>query len=212
MSNPEHDEAEAHREPRPVPSELIWGNYRLQLPSEGVGTLFRRRYSILIDQPRMSDKELMDKVKAVLPELSPRALAKFEKVKGDPAVMQLGDEYDIAILGPWNGGVRVTETTDTSFTFVTLEGHPEAGQITFALSRQDAPPGMLRFEINSWARSRDMLVSLTYEHIGIGKQVQKNVWVSFCENVAEASGGVPSGEVKVTTEERDSEGKIIPLV
>lgn len=210
MNKPDHEEA--HREPRPVPSELIWGDYRLQLPSDGVGTLFRRRYSILINQPRIGDRELMDKIKADFHELSPSLLADFKKVKGDPTQMQLGDEYDIAMLGPWNGGVRVTENTDTSFTFVTLEGHPEAGQITFALSRQDVPPGMLRFEINSWARSRDMIVSLAYEHIGIGKEVQKNVWVTFCENVAEASGGVPAGEAEVSTEERDSEGKIIPLV
>lgn len=202
-----------HRRPRPVPKALLWGKYQLQLPSEGVGTLFHRRYSLLIDQPRMSERELMDHIKAELSALSPRPLADFKKVSGDPDVMQLGDEYDIEILGPWNGGVRVTEVTNNSFTFVTLEGHPEAGQITFALTSEVTHPNTVRFEINSWARSRDMVVSLTYEHMGgIGKEIQKNAWVSFCENVAAASGGSPAGEVEVITEERDSSGKVVPLV
>jgi hypothetical protein len=201
-----------HRDPRPVPAELLWGEHQLQLPSDGVGTLFHRRYSILIDQPRLGDRELMEHIKAELPALSPRILADFTKISGDPQRMQLGDEYDIKILGPWNGGVRVTEVTDTSFTFVTLEGHPEAGQITFALARPPARPDAVRFEINSWARSRDMLVSMTYEYMGVGKEVQKNVWVSFCENVAAASGGVAASEVEVITEERDSSGKVVPLV
>lgn len=201
----------AHRRPRPVPRELLWGEHRLQLPGDGVGTLFHRRYSVLIKRPCKGDRELMDQIKADLRELSPKALADFHKVRGDAAIMAVGDEYEIVILGPWNGNVRVTEVTPTSFTFVTLEGHPEAGQITFALDRSDMRPSCVRFEINSWARSRDMLVSLGYEHAGIGKEIQKNAWVSFCQAVVAASGGEADGNIEVVTEERTAGGEVIPL-
>ena len=201
----------AHRRPRPIPRELLWGEHRLQLPGDGVGTLFHRRYSVLVKNPALGDRELMDHVKADLRQLSPKHLADFRKVRGHPRRMAVGDEYKIVIMGPWNGSVRVIEVTPTSFTFVTLKGHPEAGQITFALDRSDLRPGCVRFEINSWARSRDMLVSLGYEHAGIGKEIQKNAWVSFCQAVVAASGGEAAGEIEVVTEERTAGGEVIPI-
>lgn len=202
----------AHRRPRPVPRQLLWRGQRVQLPGDGYGTLFHRRYSVVIDRPRVRRRALMDRIKADLPAFSPKLLADFKKTKGHPRQMRVGDEYKITILGPWNGSVRVAEVTPVSFTFVTLEGHPEAGQITFALSRHTARPGAICFEINSWARSRDMLVSLSYKEGKLGKEFQKNAWVTFCERVATASGGKVIGEVEVRTEEQEDEGEVIPVV
>ena len=202
----------AHRRPRPVPRDLLWGEHRLQLPGDGVGKLFHRRYSVLIEKPQLRDQALMERIKADLPEFSPRLLADFRKIKGHSRRMAVGDEYQITIFGPWNGNVSVVEVTPTSFTLVTLEGHPEAGQITFALTRPVAAADTIRFEINSWARSRDFLVSLGYEQARIGKEIQKNVWVTFCENVVAASGGVARGQVEVVTEERAEDGEVIPIV
>jgi hypothetical protein len=204
--------ATRHRRPRPVARDLLWGEHRVQLPGEGFGVLFHRRYSVVIDRPRLRGRRLMERIKSDLADFSPRVLARFKKIKGHPRIMRVGDEYAITILGPWNGDVRVAEVTPTSFTFLTLEGHPEAGQITFAVTGHASRPGAICFEINSWARSRDMLVSLSYREGKIGKEVQKNAWVTFCERVAEASGGTQYGEVEVTTEERDVEGEVIPVV
>jgi hypothetical protein len=200
------------KQPRPVPSSLMWGEQRLQLPGDGYGTLFHRRYWVDIDRPRLDAHTLMDQVKRDVGAFCPRLLADFKKVKGHPTNMQPGDEYEIIILGPWNGNVRVVEVTPTSFTFVTLEGHPEAGQITFAAKRHPGKRRALRFEIRSWARSRDMLVSLGYNEGKIGKEIQKNAWVAFCERVAEASGGAILDKVQVETEECDVEGEVVPVV
>lgn len=204
--------ATAHRRPRPVPQEVLGGDERVQLPAEGYGVLFHRRYSVVIDNSRLRRRALMDRVKADLHEFSPKLLANFRKTKGHSRQMRVGDEYQISILGPWNGGVRVAEVSPTSFTFVTLEGHPEAGQITFAVTRNVTRPGSICFEINSWARSRDMIVSLSYKEGKVGKEVQKNAWVTFCERVAEASGGTIHGEVEVRTEEHDPKGEVVPIV
>lgn len=204
--------ATAHRRPRPIPRHLLGAGQRVQLPSEGYGVLFHRQYSVVIDRPRLRRRALMDRVKADLHEFSPKLLADFRKTKGHTRHMRVGDEYQIAILGPWNGGVRVAEVTPTSFTFVTLEGHPEAGEITFAVTRNLTRPGAISFEINSWARSRDMLVGLSYKEGKIGKKVQENAWVTFCERVVEASGGTKHGEVEVRTEEHDPKGEVVPIV
>ncbi len=198
--------------PRPVPRRLLWGRQRAQLPDEGYGLLFHRRYWVDIDRPKLSPKALMDRVQCDVGAFCPRLLADFQKSRGHPSRMQPGDEYQIAILGPWNGAVRVIESSPTSFTFVTLKGHPEAGQITFSVRRHPTRPRALRFEIRSWARSRDMLVSLGYHEGKIGKEIQKNAWVAFCQRVAEASGGTIIGEVQVATEELDEQGEVVPVV
>ncbi|MCV4939648.1 DUF1990 domain-containing protein, partial [Escherichia coli] len=84
--------------------------------------------------------------------------------KGQPWEMRVGDEYDIRILGPWNGSVRVDEVGPTSFTLVTLKGHPEAGKIRFSA---EAAERTLCFRIESWARSRDGLVQFAYSGLKI---------------------------------------------
>lgn len=199
------------RSPRPVPARLMRGGPRVQLPGDGHGPLFHRRYAVDIAGAQVGAEALMARVKANLSDFSPRILAHFEKTRGDATELREGDEYHITILGPWNGRVRVVEAQPTSFTFITLEGHPEAGQIMFSLEPHPTRRGTLRFEICSWARSRDMIVGLTYKEVGVGKEVQKSAWVTFCERVAEASGGRALGEVSVVTEEHGFDGEVIPI-
>jgi len=197
--------------PNPVPRELAWDDIPLQLPSDGVGPIFHRRYRVDIAGASHDAEGLMGLVKRDVAAFSPPELANFKKSRGVPGEMAVGDKYDITILGPWNGSVRVSDVGPTSFTLVTLEGHPEAGQIRFEMLPHPERQDDLRFQIQSWARSRDMLVSLSYNEVGVGKEVQKNVWITFCERVVEASGGRQVGEIDLLTEERKFEGEVMPL-
>jgi hypothetical protein len=192
--------------PRGTPA-AEWDKVAVQIPGDGFGPLFHRRYRADIRAPRLTAEQLMARVQRDVGSFSPHTLAEFKKTSGRRGRMAPGDEYAITILGPWNGSVRVVDVTPTSFTFVTLRGHPEAGQITFRAVSHPAERGALRFEILSWARSRDMLVSLTYKEAGVGQEIQKNAWVTFCERVVKASGGALTGEVVVDTEERDFDGE-----
>jgi hypothetical protein len=188
--------------PRRTPA-AEWDGVAVQVPGDGFGPLFHRRYRADIRAPRLTPEQLMARVQRDVGSFSPHTLAEFRKTSGRRGRMARGDEYAITILGPWNGSVRVIDATPMSFTFVTLKGHPEAGQITFRALPHPAERGALRFEILSWARSRDMLVSLTYKEAGVGQELQKNAWVTFCERVVQASGGALIGEVAVDTEERE---------
>lgn len=165
----------------------------------GAGALFERRYAIDIARPRQSPKQLMEAIRCNIEQFSPDLLAEFEKVKGHPHQLEVGDEFKIKILGPWNGGVRVTEVGETFFEFITLEGHPEAGRIRFSAGSHPDKPGVLHFEIHSWASSRDGLVAFLYDTVGAGQRVQEQTWRTFCERVAEASGGQALGPVSIDT-------------
>ena len=160
-----------------------------QPAATGAGPWLERRYFIDVLRPRHTPAALMAEVQADVPRFSPGLLADFARKGSGSGPLQAGDEFSITILGPWNGCVRVTEAGPTSFEFVTLEGHPEAGRIRFEVHYLDGRPDAIRFEIRSWARSRDGLVAFAYDTIGGGKLVQEATWVEFCRRVAQASGG-----------------------
>ncbi len=83
-----------------------------------------------------------------------------------------------------------------------MQGHLEAGQIEFRASA--AEPGeagdTLRFTIESWAQSGDRFSNLLYHRIGMSKEVQLHMWISFLEGVAKLSGGtIDDGGIEIDT-------------
>lgn len=174
-----------------------------QTASTGADNLLERRYWIEFQRPRLGGRELMDDIKLNIEEYAPGLLANFEKTVGDPRTLQVGDQFGIRILGPWNGDVRVTDVNDLSFSFETLEGHPEAGTICFSLTPHEDFADAWHFEIRSLAASRDGLVAFTYDTLGVGKKMQEQTWVTFCQRVLEKSGGEALGDIQVRTLEKE---------
>ncbi len=190
--NPAREPVQALPSAPEIPSNLI--DPQVQLEGEGFGKLLGRRYEIVFNT-KLPATALMSKVMQNLDQLSPEELASFEKTQGSSWKLGLGDEFEIVILGPWNGRVRVIEVAEDAFSFVTLQGHPEAGRIRFAV--QSVKPGLLRFNITSWARSRDGLVDLTYDKLNLGKSLQTTAWRTFLERVVELGDGRQLGEIIV---------------
>jgi len=133
---------------------------------------------------------------ADLDKVAPSEFASFNKVWGDEGSMAVGDEYVVRMPGPWDGPVRVAEVTPTSFRFVTLEGHLEAGQIEFRAAPED---DRLTFTIESWARSGDRLSDLLYGRLRMAKEVQLHMWTSFLEQVVELAEGRRDGLLEILT-------------
>lgn len=173
-----------------------------QPAAHGAGPELERRYYLDVARPRLHPVALMHAIQADLPGFAPQSLADFERQSGQPGALHVGDEFYVKILGPWNGGVRVTAVDATSFELITLEGHPEAGRIRFEVLVPDGQPDQLRFQIHSRARSRDGLVAFVYDTLGGGKLMQEATWVEFCQRVAQASGGEALGPVQVETTRR----------
>ena len=171
-----------------------------QTASRGAGPLIHRRYEVELPDRAISRDIVLHLMQLHLTELAPSALADFQKSEGSDTVFRIDDEYEITMLGPWNGSVRVAEITSDSFTLVTLDGHPEAGHITFSVHEDAVASSTLRVVIESWARSRDALVAVAYGTLGIGKQVQTEVWVTFLQRLAELAGVDTRPEVSITTE------------
>ena len=184
------------------PPELPPGVARdeIQLPGDGAGPLFHRRYCARIAGARCSATELVGRIAADLDLVAPTEFARFTKVHGEKRRMEVGDEYVVAMPGPWDGPVRVVDKTPTSFRLATLDGHLEAGQIEFRAS--DDERGVV-FTIESWARSGDRLSQFMYQTLHMAKEVQLHMWISFLERVARVSGGRLTGGLDIETRRVD---------
>ena len=186
--------------PPQLPEAALGGD--VQHPSDGAGPLFHRLYTARIRKARMAPEELVARVSADLDRVAPSEFASFAKVLGVDGTMAVGDEYVVRMPGPWDGPVRVIERTASSFRFVTLDGHLEAGQIRFAARRGE----LLEFSIESWARAGDRLSNLLYEHLRMSKEIQLHMWTSVLERVAELAGGRLTGGIEIRTRRVDDVG------
>lgn len=182
----------------------------IQQAVDGYGPLLHRHYRIDLPSDVLDAKKLMRLLQRHLTTLSPKALAEFEATHGRHDRMREGDEYEITMLGPWNGRVRVHAVADRAFTLVTLDGHPEAGEIRFRVEEHAVRRHtwnarkrrvILRVSIESWARSRDRTVDLAYRGIKLGKHLQTEVWVTLLHRLAQLAGAQKAPVVRIASEE-----------
>jgi hypothetical protein len=169
---------------------------RLQRPEDGHGPLFRRRYRARVHAPRMPAATLMEAIQADPDRVAPFGLARFVKVVGEAGRMRVGDEFVVRMPAPWDGPIRVVEVTPSSFRFVTLEGHLEAGQIEW---RAEDVGDVLVFEIESWARGGDRLSYVMHDRIPMAKEVQLHMWTRVLERVARRVRGTLAEGIDVET-------------
>ena len=170
----------------------------------GYGPLLHRRYAVRVADPRLGPEQVIRQLAADPNSAAPKDAAVFVKL-GEGGhrsfdAMDVGDEYVVRMPGPWDGPVRVVHRTPTSFRFVTLRGHLEAGEIEFRARCERADAGdELVFEIESWARPGDRFSHLLYNKLLLAKEIQLNLWTETCLGVARNSGGRLRGGVRVHT-------------
>lgn len=155
----------------------------LQPASRGVGPLYQRDYWAVIDHCRCRPSEVIALVAARFPEFPPVDTVTFRRVD-DRMPLDVGEELDIEIRMAGACGVRVIHKDACSLTLGTLEGHPEAGRITFGAYRNDRNDVI--FHIRSRARSK----SLTH-YLGFltgGDPMQTTTWTDFVNSVALTCG------------------------
>ena len=173
----------------------------VQGTEDGVGPLMHRCYVARVRDAQCGAAELMKAFGADPDRVAPKEIGAFVKVRGADGEMRVGDEFTIRIPGPWDGPVRAVEVDDTSFGFVTLDGHLEAGRIRF--SADELGPGRLELRIEAWARGGDRFSNLLFDSIGVNKEVQLHMWTSVLERLMELSGGRRDGRVAITTRRVD---------
>ena len=188
--------------PPDLPPEYV--DARVKTLREGHGPLFRRSFSVLMTGADVDAAGLVRRLVADLDRPAPSEVVTFRKIRGELGGLEVGDEYVVRIPAPWDGPVRVIRRDTTSFRFTTLRGHLEAGQIEFRAL--DEGPGTVRFEIETWSRAGTALARLAFVELGVGREVQLNMWAQFCLAVPRIAGGRRSGRIAISTRRWDGVG------
>lgn len=189
--------------PPPVPAELT--DDRVQLPRDGYGPVFHRRFRVRIAESGLDARRLMERVERDFKHFVPSEVVDVHIDGAGDRAIDVGDEFVVEMPGPWNGPVRAVHRDDSSLRLVTLRGHLEAGQVRFH-AYEDGNEQALVFEIELWARPADRLIHLLYSRLRLAKEVQLNMWVRFCLAAATTCGGRLEDGVHISTRWLDADG------
>jgi len=167
----------------------------VQHAEDGSGNLLERDYWCAIDECRVAPSELMADLSARFCDFAPKDLVSFSRFGNPSGALQMGEELDIVIRMAGSCRVRVTACDPHSFTLATLNGHPEAGRITFGSYRHET--GAVIFHIRS--RSRSGSIKFSAGFLAVGEAMQTNTWTDFVRAVADTYGAGAIGEVHAET-------------
>lgn len=169
--------------------------------AEGSGPLLERDYWAAIRDAQLRPSEVIALVAETFEEFPPAALVQFARTCEPGRSLRVGDELDIDIRMAGKCAVRVVHADACSLTLATLEGHPEAGRITFGAYRHEG--GDVVFHIRSRARSSNRAKYLGF--LMMGEAMQTNTWLDFINAVANRVGKGVRGEIHARTAEIDDE-------
>jgi len=162
--------------------------------SEGSGPLLQRDYWAVFKGVSKTPEEIAEHLRTHFPEFSPPETARFRRCEDSSRPLAVGDEMEIRITLLGWCKVRVVHADACSITLRTLEGHPEAGRITFGVTREG---DRLGFRIRSRTRQASLVKYLGF--LLLGKQLQSRCWINFIWKLAESLGGTVDGTVHVET-------------
>jgi len=185
-----------------VPTRLADGLRRLaneqpaQLPSEGIGTLTRKRFWVDVRGGLFDADALFDYVRDHFAELLPSTVQLKPNEHGSTRIEE-GATLTLEIPLRGHVQVRVAEVGERRMTLLTVAGHPIAGAVRFLIeARGDA----VRFEIQVYDRPASMIDQLLMR--AAGEFVQRAAWIALATNVARAARGQAS-DVQTSEEELD---------
>lgn len=171
---------------------------RVSGPVQGFGKLWQKTFSVRLEDAEVTPAEVVTTWRERYGEFWPQG-NDFRSPLAGVAPGEIG-----LISGRAGGlrlstGVLVMYADETSFAFITPEGHPFAGLITFSAERAEDGTTMARVEL--LIRSHDPLVELGMAFGGHRKE--DRLWQATCANLARALGVLqPKVESRVVCVDR----------
>jgi uncharacterized protein YbjT (DUF2867 family) len=159
-----------------------------QLPSDGIGTLKRKRFWADIVGGRRSAESLFDLFRTRFDDVTPVFVdAEVEPRTSD--VIEEGQTLTLSLPMRGHVQVRVASVESRRVTLLTLEGHPLAGAVRFLCEPRGAA---VRFQVEVYDRPANMIDFIAMR--AIGDWLQDHTWSHVVERMLELSGGsAPEG-------------------
>jgi pyruvate/2-oxoglutarate dehydrogenase complex dihydrolipoamide dehydrogenase (E3) component/anti-anti-sigma regulatory factor len=164
-----------------MPQEAINRNMngrRVVGPVDGFGQLWQKRYHLRIDKPRLTPEDVIRTLKQNFPSFQPSYNRFYPTEKG----IQPGEVVAIDSStpgGPVSTGVMVLYADERSFTFITPQGHPESGWVSFSAFETN---NHLVVQILGLARANDPVYEAAFRTIGSKMQIK--IWTHVLTSLA----------------------------
>ena len=154
-------------------------------PVQGFGRLWEKTYTVRLDGIDSTPQEVIRTLKENFPRFQPEG----NRFYPTPSGIVPGEIVIINArtpLGPIYTGVWVVYADDETFTFMTPQGHPESGWVTFsAYERQ----GSIVAQVQGFARANDPVYELGF--VLAGSKVQEKIWTHVLASLATHLGVKP---------------------
>ncbi len=147
-------------------------------PVEGFGQLWQKTYRLSIDKPGLTPQKVIKVLKQNLPAFQPS----YNRFYPTAAGIAPGEVVAIDSStpgGPVSTGVLVVYADDVSFTFMTPQGHPESGWVTFNAFEEN---GKIIAQIMGLARANDFVYEAAFR--AVGSKMQVNIWKTVLVSLA----------------------------
>jgi anti-anti-sigma regulatory factor len=159
-------------------------------PVEGFGQLWQKVYRQPLAGVGVSPAEAIKVLKEHFPEFQPPENRFYASAAGiAPGEIVLINSSTPG--GPVHTGVMVLYADEESFTFITPQGHPESGWVTFSAFEQD---GHTVVQILGLARANDPLYEAAFRVVGA--KVQERIWRHVLSSMAAHLGARPDVDVR----------------
>jgi anti-anti-sigma factor len=148
-------------------------------PLQGFGQLWQKTYRLTIDQPGLTPQKAVKVLKQNLPAFQP-PYNRFYPSKSGIAPGEVVAIDSSTPGGPVSTGVLILYADDVSFTFMTPQGHPESGWVTFSAFEAN---GKIVAQIQGLARANDPVYEAAFRTVG--SKMQVNIWKHVLTSLAE---------------------------
>lgn len=162
------------------------------LPDAGFGSMELKQFSVVIEDSRHDAKALMQTIRDRITEVMP---IEFSAEPGAPERVDPGGTLTAALPGRGHIQVRAVETTEQQMTFMTVEGHPLAGTVSFQTHQTEN--GHVQFMIEIRARAANLIDWLSMKTVG--RSMQSANWRTVAARVVEISGGTAVDGIQSTS-------------
>lgn len=165
----------------PMPPKAINKNMngrRAVGPINGFGQLWQKTYRLRVNKPGMTPEDVIGTLKQNFTSFQPSYNRFYPTAQG----IQPGEVVAIDSStpgGPVSTGVMVLYADERSFTFVTPQGHPESGWVSFSAFEME---GIIVAQILGLARANDPVFEAAFRTVGSKMQVK--IWTHVLTSLA----------------------------
>jgi hypothetical protein len=176
---------------------------RLNAAAGGFGWLYQKTFRVRLTGASVTPREVVAAWKAHFGDFWAKGREMFLPATGiaPGEIGIISDAATVPVAPALHTGVLVIYADDESFSFMSPEGHPFAGPLTFS-SYADEEDGVTVVQVQELTRASDPFWELMMHTPILGERMQNEIWRSTLRNIATHFGVDAPVETRIVVVDR----------